>query len=609
MSLWKKPKGLAMAPTTIRVETKGKNGDVIETKPKGKALKPTKTTPTSGLDSDIEALQNSLAAAAGQKKEYGSDILQPDGSEANSQFRAKVIDTLPSSKKGGAKNKGKLLSSMASYGPSNARSLPSSPALNAIGSPSLNPTISASQQAMEKAKEQRIPLVHELAVQEYPFSYLEGKWSGNSDDFKASLEKVADFMQGSQKWALKKIYWKELDVWNYDYDSEDDRQKAIDNAIRQFDRMRLAASEPEWQKLLPREERGKGKCLSRLQANIAKAAVAAAAPAPKIKVQKAEDASSESGKEEGSQVKPKAESMTRSISQPLPAKGKKATSAAADKRLLTATKKTTTTKTSPNKGGAKGKDKGGRILSSEFITNSDTSEDEALAVTSIAAKSRPPPPAPVQKAKEVVTVKPKPAPKPTPKPAPKPAAKPASVPAKRSREDDDGDSSSSGTPLANKRIKQKPTIKAPMSLKHRPSDASQNSRGTSSGISLKSKNTSPAKSSPLASSPPTNASDLDQPEERTITLSKAPPTMTAKVKRRAAEAENEIKAKRQRLTQDLVTKATKFKLFYQKYEALHWEISALEHPPEDKMADLLDMRARLKFMKNEIYRECPPARG
>merc|ERR1711881_404091 len=46
--------------------------------------------------------------------------------------------------------------------------------------------------------------------------------------------------------------------------SEEDRQAAIENAIRAFDRMRLPKDDPLWQKLLPKADRGKGITLSKL---------------------------------------------------------------------------------------------------------------------------------------------------------------------------------------------------------------------------------------------------------------------------------------------------------------------------------------------------------
>ncbi|KAK2015893.1 hypothetical protein LZ32DRAFT_525673 [Colletotrichum eremochloae] len=135
---------------------------------------------------------------------------------------------------------------------------------------------------LETSKEPRSMIVHELAVQDQPYNYLESLWDGKEEDFKYSLLKVAQFDPDTQMWALRKHHWRELDVWTYDYGTQDSRQKAIDNAIRQFEKMRLSPTEPDWEKLLPKEERGKGKIVSKLQANIAKAS--STEPPPKIKI-------------------------------------------------------------------------------------------------------------------------------------------------------------------------------------------------------------------------------------------------------------------------------------------------------------------------------------
>ncbi|GJC85001.1 hypothetical protein ColLi_07839 [Colletotrichum liriopes] len=569
------------------------------------------STSSSGMDSDIENLQNSIAAATASKKQ------------------SRVMDRLApaNNKKSTTKTaKSKLLSSMASYGNGGGKSSPSgSPALVAVSSPSTNPVFSSSQQVVEKFKEQRSMIVHELAVQERPYDYLESLWEGKEEDFKPALEKVAQFEPDTQMWALRKNYWRELDVWKYDYDTQDTRQKAIDNAIRQFDKMRLATTEAEWQKLLPREERGKGKILSKLQANIAKAS--SAAPPPKIKVS---DATSDNGDEDVLKMKG-GETMSRSSSNPLPAKPKKAADSQV-KRLLSTNKKAATPKAAPSRGKEKAPapGKNGRILSAEFVTNSDSdsesSEDKPMA-SIVASKPRPAPaPAPAPKKKpEAPAPKPKIAvPKPKPRPVEKPTERPVErsierskekspqpsreavkatkmQPPKRQRgEEADDSSSSSGAPLA-KRAKPKAPIKAPVGLKQRPADVSHASSRNSSGVSYKSKNTSPAKSSPLASSPPTNASDLEH---------SAPPK-----KRKVVESSDSNESartkpapKRQRgLSPELVSKAARFKAFYEKYETLHWEIADMRNPPQEKMDDLLEMRERLKSMKTEIYRECPPA--
>ncbi|KAL0935339.1 uncharacterized protein CTRU02_209930 [Colletotrichum truncatum] len=534
--------------------------------------------------------------------------------------RSQVMERLPpAKKKTSGKPTSKLLSSMASYGNGGGKSSPSSPALVAVSSPSTNPVFSSSQQVVEKFKEQRSMIVHELAVQDRPYDYLESLWEGKEEEFKPALEKVASLDQDNKMWALRKNYWRELDVWKYDYDTQDTRQKAIDNAIRQFDKMRLATTEPEWQKLLPREERGKGKILSKLQANIAKAS---AAPPPKIKVQDADD-------DEDVLKMKGGEAMSRSSSNPLPAKPKKAADTTA-KRLLSTNKKSTPAKAAPTKSKEKASapGKNGRVLSAEFVTNSDSdsesSEDKPMA-SIVAAKPRPAPaaaaPAPKKKPDTSLPPRPKIA---VPKPKPKPIEKPerpversierpkersvereaiktvkTQLPKRQRDEKADDSSSSSEAPLA-KRAKPKAPIKAPVNLKQRPADVSHASPRNSSGVSFKSKNTSPAKSSPLASSPPTNASDLEHsaPKKRKALESSDSSIDSARTK---------SAPKRQRmLSPDLVHKAARFKSFYEKYEALHWEIADMQHPPEDKMADLLDMRERLKVMKTEIYRECPP---
>lgn len=504
----------------------------------------------------------------------------------NTLIRARVVGNLP--EKASAKSKAKLISN---YG-SRAGSLPTSPSLHGATSPSLNPTLSASQQAMERAKEQRVTLVHELAVKDRSTEYLKKKWEGKDHEFRPTLEKIAEHNADSDTWTMGKTYWKELDVWNYDYSSQDERQIVIDNAIRQYDKQRLSAGEAVWQKLLPKEERGKGICLSRLQANLAKGPPP---PAPKIKVQKAEDGST-SGDGLESDKKAGGEKMSRSASNPLPAKAKKLSSQDAQaKRLLGPSKtgvskpkaKPAAPKASPTKSrgaGSKGNDK--RILSQEIIVNSDTSGDEAPAPPP-AFKPKPKPAA--SKVKDTVIVAGRPPIKAPTRPAP----------VKRPREDDDS-SSSSGTPLS-KRIKQRQSLPAAR-LKHRPSDASVNSRGTAASSSFKSKNTSPTKSSPLASSPPTNASDLEHD---------APPP-PPKMRRKAEMESKPLAAKRRAAAEsvsiEILRKANTFKAYYQQYEALHYEISALDNPPHEKLADLLDMRGRLESMKKEIYRECSPAR-
>jgi len=453
------------------------------------------------------------------------------------------------------------------------RSQPGSPALAGTGSPSLGPT--SNNAAQEKARKLRFPLIHELAARDQTFGDLQPKWQGETDaDFHTHLEKVANFEPASQKWTLKKNCWFELDVFAYPYAKEDDRQRAIDNAIRKYDQKRLPVSDPLWQKLLPISERGKGICLSKVQAAIAKGP---AAPAPKINVQSPKASSpsvdserEDSGSSSTNKAKVGSEPMARTNSG---SKTKKVSEAQAQaKRLMSGkpaktaapkpTSKPSSAKTSPKVSPTKpaskaGTGKGGRVLSKEFISDSDSdsSEEAPLSKTTAASKraheikdlkkataakadtvkaTTPKPkqqpaerateqPKPVEKPRDVPVPKAKPAPAKSNAPAPKimdsiraEGAKPKPVRApKRSRDDDEDDSSSSGTPLS-KRLKQnrdhavsKPRPSEPPAAKHRKSDSSQNSRSSQSSTSSAKAKTSPVKSSPLASSPPTNASEID----------------------------------------------------------------------------------------------------
>lgn len=502
-------------------------------------------------------------------------------------------------------------------GSSVPRSMPTSPAVSAAGGSPLGGTMSGSEKILERKKGRRIPIIHELAAQDQTYEYLESKWTGPPEDFKKALEKIADFNEEKQAWVMSRPFWKELDVWNYDYKTPEMRQQAIDNAVRQYDKMRLSMTQPQWERLLPKEERGTGKCLSKVQANLTKGPTAAVprAPTPQIKVQKAEDGATESSKDGEAKSVP----MSRPVSNPLPARKKMSEREAQQKRLLSRKTGAAAKSASPVKSKAQGAKPNGKVLSQEYVHDSDSdsdSEDQVLAAKPkpaseikvaaqqaranhvVAAKNRnaAPSKAKVEKPREPVK---------TAKPTPKRARE----------EEDDGDSSSSGTPLS-KRLKQK-SAKAsapPAVVKHRQSDGSLGSRGSSTGVSYKSKNTtSPTKSSPLASSPPTNASDLDQPQDTIaarpiIPARKRPPERDVEDDKVRVKKSRPTQMPRQEIPADLSQKARKFKMYYEKYEELHWEISALEDPPRDKISNLLDMRERLQSMKSEIYRECSAER-
>ncbi|TLD27070.1 hypothetical protein PspLS_04411 [Pyricularia sp. CBS 133598] len=551
-----------------------------------------------------------------------------------------------------------------------ARSRPTSPAISAVGSPLPESSIESShQQIVKEAKELRAPLIHALAVREMTYEELWEKWGKGDDDesrreFRNILNKVAEQVKNSNKYMMKKNHWKELDVWKHNYDSDSDRQTAIDNAVRHFDKMRIGASEPEWQKLLPFDDRGKGKCLSKLQASLARG--------PKgltVHVQNADDTSGAGSPDTDNRSISGSQPMSRSSSQNKPKK------AVEKKPAVSAPKKPAAPKISPSKAAAKPAAKTGARgpLSKEIITDSDESSDEIpLSQTKNVVKK---PAAPTVRAPKPPVSAPVSGPSSLPKKPPPPAArepaKPqitAKPPVKRPREEEDS-SSSSGTPLAKKfkvkepvrapkepirapkepiRAPKETTVRAPKEVirapretkpiketkaaplpvsKPRPADLSQStSRTGSSNISFnRSKNTSPAKSSPLASSPPTNASDIDPAEEAMIananrkrkadtyyndssstTSSSSSNVQTSSknsIKKRTHD--DDVSASRRgagsKLSPDVVAKARRFKEAYSDYERLHYELSGMNNPEESKLNELMNMHRRLEKMKKEIY--------
>lgn len=486
-----------------------------------------------------------------------------------------IKDLLPAQgqRKGAAAKLGNKAKFLGSTGrPSDTtRSMPSSPNLSGVGSPSLGPTsVPLSQQQAEQAKATRKPVVHLLALSPMTETELKIKIpDASNNDIKQALQKVGDQNENSGKWELRKNFYKELDVWAFKYNSEEDRQRAIDNAVRQYDKMRLGVSEPEWDRLLPKEERGTGKCLSKLQAQIAQGPVA---KAPKINVQKAEDSGRDTpaGGDDDEDVfgdkklsKLKGESMTRSVSQPPATKSKKVSEKEAQaKRLLSKPKP----KPAPAKK-EKPAQKGARILSSQFVNDSDE-EDDYMPVAKIDSK-------------------------------------PSST--KRSREEE-AESSDSSIPLSKKAKKD--------TTNHRISDASQSSRTTTttnySSSSSKTKSNSPQKSSPLASSPPTNASEVENssghtsssasPAHSSIKVSRSPIHKRHQKSSSVASSVSSTTSTRS-LKPEVMDLARRYRSFYPKYEALHKEVSMLGvggRRDSEKEQKLLDMHQRLSGMKKDI---------
>lgn len=149
-----------------------------------------------------------------------------------------------------------------------ARSSPSSPSSSVLASPLLLPAPTSVPLVfnpdMEAQRALRKPLIHLLAIRPATRDGLLTQTRCTKTQCSLVLEKVARQIAGSDHWKLTDKAFKELDVWGFKYMSQEDREAAINNAVRAYDRMRLSKEDKLWQMLLPKEERGKGKVLSRL---------------------------------------------------------------------------------------------------------------------------------------------------------------------------------------------------------------------------------------------------------------------------------------------------------------------------------------------------------
>jgi RNA polymerase II elongation factor ELL len=368
------------------------------------------------------------------------------------------------------------------------RSISGSPSLGAIRSPASLPALTPTSVPPSHNKRKirlealKTPFIHLLAVRPVSVKYLAQTTRSSQEDClelakKYGIENRID----PSKFNLKDKSYKDLDIWNFPYPSESDRTSAIENAISAFDRQRVSTSDKLWQMLNSKEERVKGICKSRLK-------LQTAPPPPPIKVHASEEASKEgylTGNETdrtNGRLTPNA-MATDTSSKP-----------AAKKTAPTKAKNATLTGRVTKKAEKKPPPKPtGKFKSAEFVHDSDEDTD----IPDAPSLPSPPPAAKKPAAPSSTEIK-----KPTE--AKKAPAKPVadSKPAK---------------PISKpSSAAQSPTVKPQITLKPQPRTIktipANNANGTGSKTlpgSRATKPTSPIKPSPLASSPPTNASDID----------------------------------------------------------------------------------------------------
>ena len=536
-----------------------------------------------------------------------------------------------------------------------ARSLPTSPSLTATRSPVPHTTVPASISMSDDPKGQklqaiRVPLIHLLAIRPVSAGFLSQKIGCTEDECKEVLQKVGQqYSSDNSKFDLAKQAYKELDVWAFAYQSDEDRQSAIDRAISAFDRQRIAKEDQLWQRLLPREERGKGKYLSRLNLH---AGQAKKAVTPKINVQDADNASTapkttKKGGDKQDRLAPSdADPTVRSHSQSQIKKASTKEKEAQSKRILAnaATKPVAPSKvTKPINGtvkraATKTNVATGKIKSAEYVHDSDDEDSDDNV-------------GPPKKA--------------APKAGPKMAAKPSTVSSVKQRiaavKKPDSTSRKVEPKAVEKGVAMKklPSSDSISDSKSATTDSNQESVPMSKSQSRQRNTSSPHKPSPLGSSPPANASDMDiGTHSPPLSSASSTPLVShsreaklidgvkpksshirtpsdSPMKRKANDIDSGSHSglvngtgnitKRQKPspmsppTSDSSTGGHKgfpqitgrdptvdlakhFKKYYEKYHNVDCELRAMARPPREKVAELIRMRDRLLQMKQEIAR-------
>ncbi|KAL9600791.1 MAG: hypothetical protein Q9219_002929 [cf. Caloplaca sp. 3 TL-2023] len=559
-----------------------------------------------------------------------------------------------------------------------ARSTPVSPAVTATRpgpaisiAPRSTPVIH--DEKAQKLQALKFPLLHLVAIRPMSLKFLANTVCCSQEECKQVLEKIGKPARlDPDKWDLSDKAFKDLDVWGFNYKLDDDRELAIEHAISAYDRMRLSREDKLWQMLLPKPERGKGKVLSKLQLHqgpIQKSST------PKIHVQKtSEDQVSEStanpeGDEKQHLAPSDAPLMARSQSSDQIKRKRVSEKEAQAKRLLStkpkkqgaALKASAAPKTNANpkandvtkkKVVKKAASGGSNVKSTEFVHDSD--EDEEMEDAAVSSSQ---PPMFVNKTSEKDS-----------KSQSKTSATEDHATIKRLQQlekDRNRPKSAHGSSKSNSTaIKQPPSSVSTPAPKHRLSDASQSST-SSSKLSRQRTTSSPLKPSPLGSSPPTNASELEndsqllntsnsstastpllaQPRSASLVTKQRPDptkrlpnpavnTSEHSLKRKADDIDSGIHnhdvpsvnghitpaAKRAKTSAPLspaadssssdsspiphsvLSQAQRFKEYYAKYELLYREISTQAGAAPEKIDTLVKMHKRLQTMKDEIAR-------
>ncbi|KAL8683393.1 MAG: hypothetical protein Q9186_000655 [Xanthomendoza sp. 1 TL-2023] len=612
---------------------------------------------TAGVDAAMAALKSKMADHQQNKQNKQIKILS-DTPAASARPKPNHLKPKPSS-------------SFAQLNKTNTpvvRSVPSTPAvIPARRPPATDPSwglsVKERTDLREKMEALKIPLLHLVAIRPMSLKFLANKVACTQDECKEILEKLGKPARlDPEKWDLTDKAFKELSVWDFKYELDDDRELAIEHAVSAYDRMRLSREDKLWQMLLPREERGKGKILSKLQSHqgpIQKSGT------PRIHVQGAADdqvnddpaaaevqerhhltpgdATTPMARSQSSdQIKKKRVSEQEAQSKRLLSSGPKKAAAAAKAKDL-----------AKKRGTRKGALAPANVKSEEFVHESDEDDDNTVhAPPNVAPK-----PALIKTSAD------------SPKALPKtnPLERADCIEKSQDQPKAEKGPKTSKTPTVGSKVNASNKASSPAGTptsKHRLSDASQTS-SSGSKLSRQRTTSSPHKPSPLGSSPPTNASDLDNDSQLQLTsnssTSSTPlnshgrnaatglkprpdagkrlpnPAETCSqpsLKRKAADAPPGGRAADLPLTNghtapaakrvktsvpsppttdsssnaspiqsdEVMGQAERFKKYYAKYQLLYQELAAQTNPAPEKMNKLMEWHQRLQSMKDDISR-------
>lgn len=458
---------------------------------------------TAATDQALANLEQSLNAYE-QGKESKRTHMIHDLSEV------KGLRTKPS--KFPPTNKSQLLKPSSTSSTTN-RSVSTTPLAGAITrSPAagLTPTSAPVTQSKDQRRLDalKLPFIHLLAVRAVSVKFLARQTRASIDDCSALAQKFGvENRINREKFDLKDKTYRELDVWSFPYPSQEDRDEAIENAISAFDRMRISRSDKQWQTLLPKEERGKGKCLSRLDLRTGPIKKTASRVVPEDGSGSKDGYSTghETDKDLAMEAPSKADAQKKRVGEKdgpaatkrPPVKGKSTTA--------TTTNSTLTGRVTKKAGKPAAAKPDGKIKSAEYVHDSDEDEDMDMP-------DAPPAPPVEKKAAATATTT---ATSTEKKKQQQSQAQPKPAAPKQRVVGSNGPGSTHPTPKVDKSerapAKREPqpsatATKSTTAAKKPPTGSGNNGNGGNGGRATNS--TSPQKPSPLGSSPPANASEI-----------------------------------------------------------------------------------------------------